>query len=251
MKNRYSRIWSARLLVITLVLVAWEGAARLWADPMFVAPPSGVAAAIPALLGDAQIIRALLTAFVEIIVAFVLAAIIGTIVGLTLGLSSLPRRSLLPIVFVLYAVPQSIIMPLFVLFLGIGPEAKIAFGFSHGVFAVILSVASGVQSIEPALRRAAYSMGARKWQVLASVILPHVVPSLFTGLRLCMTGVILGVLLAELYVSVAGVGHYTHRFTERFQPDNLFAFIALLAAMAVLLNSLCSVAEARFTRWHR
>lgn len=251
MRALTSSVGAMRIIVILGILLVWEISVRLWGDPMFMAPPSEIVRAMPSLLSDPKVIGAFGSAFVEIVIAFVCAAVVGATVGLFLGLTSLPRRSLLPIVFVLYAVPQSIVMPLFVLFLGIGPVAKIAFGFTHGVFAVTLSVAAGVQSLDPSFRRAATSMGANQWQVLRHIVLPHMVPSFFTGLRLCMTGVTLGVLLAELYVSMSGVGYFTRHFTERFQAANLFALIAVLAIMAVVLNGACRIAEAHFGRWHR
>ena len=77
------------------------------------------------------------------------------------------------------------------------------------------------------------------------------IPSFFTGMRLAMSTVLLGVLLAELYVSTAGIGFYTRLFAQSFSPPKLFALIAVLAAIAVTLNELCRVAERRFSRWHR
>ena len=77
------------------------------------------------------------------------------------------------------------------------------------------------------------------------------IPSFFTGMRLGMTAVLLGVLLAELYVSTAGIGFYTRLFAESFSPPELFALIAVLAAIAVTLNELCRMAERHFSRWHR
>src|SRR5580658_6118189 len=128
---------------------------------------------------------------------------------------------------------------------------KIAFGVCHGVFPVIMTVVAGVQNVEPLLLASARSMGASPRQVLFSVIFPHMIPSFFTGLRLAMTSVLFGVLLAELYVSQAGVGHWTTEFAQTFQSQNLFALVAVLAAIAVSLNEMCRWAEARFTRWHR
>jgi ABC-type nitrate/sulfonate/bicarbonate transport system permease component len=75
------------------------------------------------------------------------------------------------------------------------------------------------------------------------------IPSFFAGMRLGMSGVLLGVLLAELYVSTAGIGYFTQMFTENFDPTKLFGLIAMLAAMAIILNELVRRAEIRFSRW--
>ena len=134
---------------------------------------------------------------------------------------------------------------------GIGPEAKIAFGVSQGIFPVIVSTVAGVANLPSSLVTAARSMGASRLQVLQTVVLPHMVPCFFTGMRLGMTAVLLGVLIAELYVSTAGLGYYTRHFAQSFSPPNLFALIAVLAAIAVTLNELCRIAERRFSRWHQ
>ena len=81
-------------------------------------------------------------------------------------------------------------------------------------------------------------MGASRWQVLRHIIFPHMIPSFFAGMRLGMTGVLLGVLLAELYVSTAGIGHFTTLFTQNFNPTKLLGLISVLAAMAIVLNEI-------------
>src|SRR5207237_1230616 len=96
----------------------------------------------------------------------------------------------------------------------------------------------GVQNIKPTLLTSARSMGASRWQIFRWVIFPHMIPSFFAGLRLGMTGVLLGVLLAELYVSTAGIGHFTTLFTQSFNPTKLLGLISMLAAMAILLNEI-------------
>ena len=121
----------------------------------------------------------------------------------------------MPIILLLYGLPQVTILPIFVLLFGIGAASKIAFGVSHGMFPIMIAVAAGVQKINPILLTSARSMGASRTQVLRHVIFPHMVPSFFTGLRLGMTGVLLGVLLAELYVSTAGIGYFTSIFTRK------------------------------------
>ncbi len=118
------------------------------------------------------------------------------------------------------------------------------------MFAIIINVIAGVQGIKPLLINAARSMGASRRQIIWNVVIPYAVPSFFTGLRLAMTGDLLGVLLAELFVSQEGVGHFTRFFTESFQPNKLFALIAALAAIAVVLNELGRRVERRMSRWH-
>jgi NitT/TauT family transport system permease protein len=241
---------SARLGVIIALVAVWEVGVRLFGDPLFLSPPSKVAVALVGILADPAVIHALGTTLWELVAAFVLALAVGLPVGLVLGLQRFARGSFYPIVIMLYAIPQATVLPLVILVFGIGVESKIAFGFTHAVFPIIVTIVAGVQNVKPALLTCARSMGANRRQVFWNVILPHMIPSFFTGLRLAMTADLLGVLLAELYVSQAGVGHYTRLFTENFEPAKLFALVACLAAIAVLLNELCRRAERRMSRWH-
>ncbi len=240
----------ARLLVIAALFGLWEFGARFYADPLFLCPPSQAVGALQHIFADPKIVNAIYVTVYEVVIAFVVSVTIGMSVGLAVGLNGFTKASILPVILLLYATPQATILPLFVLGFGIGPAAKIAFGVSHGIFPVIVTTVAGVQNLRPTLLTAAKSMGASRIQVFTSIIFPHMIPSFFTGMRLGMTAVLLGVLLAELYVSTAGIGFYTRLFAESFSPPDLFALIAVLAAIAVTLNELCRIAERRSSRWH-
>jgi ABC-type nitrate/sulfonate/bicarbonate transport system permease component len=239
----------ARLGVVGAILVAWEAGARLFGDPLFISPPSRVLVAMVHLAGDKEVVSAVILTCWELIVAFALSLIVGLAVGLIVGLHRFTRASIYPIILLLYAMPLATVLPLFVIVFGIGAASKIAFGVSHGVFPIIMAVAAGVQNIKPILLTSARSMGASRRQILVSIVFPHMLPSLFTGMRLGMSAVLLGVLLAELYVSQSGVGYLTSMFTQTFQPQYLFALVAILAAIAVALNELCRMSERRLGRW--
>jgi ABC-type nitrate/sulfonate/bicarbonate transport system permease component len=240
--------FAARLAVIAALVLSWEVSAR-FGDPLFVAPPSAAFHALTRLIGNGSVLGAVRLALWELLAAFLVAAGVGGAIGLLVGRSRIAGVTLYPIVLLLSSLPQAPLLPIFILIFGIGPASKVAFGVSHGIFAMIVTVAAGVRDIDPLLLRCARSMGARVPQVLWSIVLPAAAPSFFTGLRLCMAGVLLGVLLAELFVSQAGIGFYTRRFAESFEPANLFALIAMLAAIAVSLNEICRFAENRFNRW--
>jgi len=238
-----------RLLVIAALFVLWEAAARWWVDPIFLAPPSRVLVSFGQLFETRGIPAALRVTAWELAVAFAISVVIGMTVGLAVGLSRFAHRSFMPIILLLYGTPQITILPLFILYFGIGAPSKIAFGVSHGVFPIIVTVVAGVQNIKPILMTAARSMGANRWQLFRWVIFPHMIPSFFAGMRLGMTGVLLGVLLAELYVSTAGIGYFTTQFTQSFEPTLLLALISVLAAMAIVLNEIVRRAEVHFGRW--
>jgi NitT/TauT family transport system permease protein len=241
---------AARLLLILGLVVLWELGVRIAGDPLFVATPLQMLSSLAGFLNEPKVLAAIETTLWELVVAFVLAVAVGLPIGLIVGLQRFAYGSFYPVVVLAYAIPQATILPLVVLAFGIGPEAKICFGFTHAVFPIIVNVIAGVQGIKPLLLDSARSMGASRRQMITHIVIPHAIPSFFTGLRLAMTGDLLGVLLAELYVSQEGVGRYTRLFTESFQPTKLFALIAALAAIAVVLNELCRRVERRMSRWH-
>ena len=244
-----ARPWLARLGVIAILFAVWEMSARFFVDKMFLAPPSIVFTRLYTVFATPGVPAALRITFFELTVAFLLSVAIGLSVGLAVGLSRFTHRSFMPVILLLYGTPQITILPLFVLYFGIGPASKIAFGVSHGIFPIIVTVVAGVQNIKPMLLTSARSMGASRWQIFRWVIFPHMSPSFFTGMRLGMTGVLLGVLLAELYVSTAGIGYFTTLFTQSFNPTKLLGLISVLAAMAIALNEIVRRAELHYGRW--
>jgi ABC-type nitrate/sulfonate/bicarbonate transport system permease component len=239
----------ARLLVIAALVAVWEIAGRWFVDPLFLSPPSKVIASLGAVFATRGVPAALQITLFELAVAFVIAVAVGLVLGLAIGLQPFVRLSVFPIVLLLYGMPQITILPLFILYFGIGAASKIAFGVTHGVFPVVVTVVAGVQNLKPILITSARSMGASRWQMFRHVIFPHMVPSFFAGMRLGMSGVLLGVLLAELYVSVAGIGYFTTLFTQNFEPAKLLGLIGTLAAMAIFLNALVRRAETHFGKW--
>ena len=249
---RVARDGSSTLRWTTLIglLLVWEIAARGAADTGLMAPPSAVARALlTQILPDPEIRTALASALLEIVVAYALAIAGGVLIGIAVGWTRFGRASFYPIIMLLYAIPQVVLLPLFTLGFGIGPAAKIAFGCSHGIFPVIVNTIAGMRNVNPLYVSAARCMGATRRDIARNVIFPHMTGSLFAGLRLSMTMTLLGVILAELYVSAGGIGYYTRQFANTFDPAPLFALIFALAMIAIAMNTLVRLFERRCTRW--
>lgn len=242
------RAFHLRMALIAAILIFLEVYGRLFADPTLFVPPTRIVQSFfTDILGDARIIRALWLCIVQIAVAYALSIVVGVTIGLLVGATSFSRSTFFPVVLVLYVIPQVSFLPLVILMFGLGPAAKIAFGFSHAVFPIIINVVSGMRTVRELHLNAAKSMGAGRMDTIRHVVLPHMVPSLFTGLRLGMTLNLLGVILAELYVSNSGVGFFTRLFAEDFNPGPLFALIGSLAVIAIAFNELVRIAERRLT----
>src|SRR5690606_21640966 len=97
--------------------------------------------------------------------------------------------------------------------------------------------------------RAARSMGASRWQLFTNVVFPNMVPGFFTGMRLCMTATLIGVLIAERYVSQQWIGFFTRRFTDLFEPAKVFALVGIISVFAIVLNETARRAEIYWGRW--
>jgi ABC-type nitrate/sulfonate/bicarbonate transport system permease component len=238
-----------RWWTIAGLIVLWEAAARLLGDPAFVAPPSGVLVALPGLLSDPKVATALAIAGAEIVIAFVLAVVVGAVVGVGIGITTLGRRSFFPFVLLLWGLPQVVVLPLVILMFGLGPVSRVAFGFTHGILPVIVTTVTGMRSVSPLLLSSARSMGATQAQILRHIIFPTMVATVFTGLRLAMSLTLLGVVLAELFVSSNGIGNYTQIYAETFKPGKLYGLVLVLAITAVVLNEIVGLVESRFSRW--
>jgi NitT/TauT family transport system permease protein len=244
-----SRIAWHRAALVLAALALWEAAARLrWLDPDFFSPPSQVLWAMRELANPRVLAAAQLTAL-EVAAAFVVAAVVGVTGGLGIGLSAFAYRTFRPIVLLLFSVPKMVMLPLFILFFGIGVLSKAVFAFSLGVFPVLLNVIAGSRMVDRTLVTAAYCMGASRTGIFLKVVLPAALPSVITGLRVGMTQTVLGVLLAELYASNTGLGYFVTLYSQSFKPAQLFALFFVVAALSIVVNEGLRALERRASRW--
>jgi ABC-type nitrate/sulfonate/bicarbonate transport system permease component len=246
---RLGPVGIGRLTFAALFLLVWEAAGHTLFDPEFLSPPSAIVGAMPSLLSDPLILTALGQTLLQLAAAFVVAVVLGVAIGLLVGLHPVASEASLPAILLAYSIPQVTILPLFVLYFGVGAASKIAFGVCHGVFPILLSVIVGVKSCDPAFIKVAQSMGATRRQIVRRIIVPSMIPGLFSSFRVAMSACLLGVLLAELYASTGGVGYYARLFSESFNPPATFALVTVLTLMAVLLNEVARRLEIRASKW--
>lgn len=239
-----------RWSTIAAALAGWEAVVRAFlTDSMFVAPPSRIALAVTDTLGDPATLQALRVTAVEFVLALGLAGICGIALGTGLGATRRvfgPSRNLLQVAFTL---PQVAIYPLFVLWLGVGFSSKVAFGVSHGIFPVVLGAMAATRLVDRTLIDAVRAMGGGRLDVVRKVVLPSILPDIVAALRVAAALCLLGVLLAELMVSVQGVGTILLTLSSSFQPDRLYALVAAICLAAVAVNIVLSALERRLSRW--
>jgi NitT/TauT family transport system permease protein len=239
-----------RAILVAALFLTWEVAARLhWLDPDFFSPPSAVSGALVRMLTNVQITAAAGVTALEVLYAYALAAIVGVLGGLIIGLSPFAYRVFQPIILLLFAVPKMVMLPLFILFFGIGVFSKSIFAFTLGVFPIILNVIAGTRMVDPTLVTAAYAMGASQTMIFRKVVVPAALPSVITGLRLGTTQTVLGVLLAELYGASSGLGYYIALYTQSFKPAEVFALFFAIAALSIITNEFLRFLELRAGQW--
>ena len=249
--QRFARLesWLLPLALLTFVLALWEtAAARQWVNPLLLSSPTRILAAAAWLFahGFWNDIR---VSAIEFGWGLLLAIGLGLPIGLTLGWYRRPRLALQPFLAMLYATPRVALLPLILLWLGIGIESKVAVVFLGAVFPIILTVMTGLKTLDPLLMNCARSFGASDRQVFLTLALPGTLPFIVTGLRLGIGRGLVGVVVGELIASTAGVGHMMARAGATFQVDKVFVGVLVLAGAGFVLTELLNLAERRLESW--
>jgi ABC-type nitrate/sulfonate/bicarbonate transport system permease component len=246
-----TRIVLARLAVLGALLAAWE----LWAargNPLLYVPPSRVLPALgrvlrletyPALLGHLGV------TVLEILAAYGLAVGLGLALGFALGLPRHVGDIYEPLLAALYAIPSVVWYPSLMLFFGLGPASKIAFGVLLGFFPIVLAVLAGIRGVDPHLLTVARAHGASPRTCFVKVILPAIAATLVAGLRAGLALSVVGVLVGEVLGARRGLGYLINDAYGRFRTTD-YAALAVLALLIVLVvDGAAAWTERRARRW--
>ena len=218
-------------LSVLVFLAIWEIAPRAGlADATYTSQPSRVIAASLEIVPSAGFLHDVSVSLSEFAIGFVLAIGIGVPLGLLLGRFPVLRYLLEPPIMAIYATPHLALLPILVVWLGIGMQSKIAVAFVGGVIPILVNTMAGVRGVERAWVAAARSFCAGEWDVFVKVILPASLPAVIMGIRLGLSRAVLGVVVAEMYQSQAGVGNEIMRYGSEFRTDYLL-FDALLVSL--------------------
>lgn len=242
------RVRALRVGSVGVLLAAWEAAVRVGGvDPLFVPAPTAVARALGEVGGPA--LAALGDTLVKTAVAYAIAAGLGIGAGVVIGAVPRLHQALNPFVIALYGIPKILILPWIVLWLGFGTVPAVTYGALHGVFPILVLVMGAVRDVDPHLLTVARAYGARPWQVHAKVILPAIVPSVVASLRLGIVFCLLGVLVAEMFAGIRGMGHVLASLANGFRAPELFAATALVSAASIAIVLALDRVQERLSRW--
>ncbi len=239
--------WAAAAALLAAV---WQ--ATLWSGllPPELLPPLGeVLAAAGRLAASGTFLMHAGVTLAEVMLAFVIAVPLGLAIGFAIAESPYWSAVLKPIVFLVFSIPKTVFLPMFILAFGITFAQKVAFGVFSTVFIVLISSFAALDAVKTDQVRVARAYGATPLQIALRVYLPAMAPILLEAVRIAMIFNLTGVLLAEMYASRAGLGQLVANWGENFMLKELLAGILLISVAAILFNEAVRWFEARCEHW--
>jgi NitT/TauT family transport system permease protein len=236
--------------VITF-LTTWElvGNTLQLINPMFMSAPSLVWKAAVQLFASGEIWNDLRVSGIEFGWGFFLSVVVGVPFGIGCGWYRRMAYVFDPFINAMNATPRVALLPLVIIWLGIGILSKVGIIFLGAVFPILINARDGVKTTPYNLLIAARSFGASEWMIFKSVVLPSTVPFILTGLRLGVGRALIGVMVGELYAATAGIGFMITVAGATFQTDKVFVGILIFASTGMFCMEIISRLETRFDKW--
>jgi ABC-type nitrate/sulfonate/bicarbonate transport system permease component len=269
-RNRESRLrnYESKLIglaAVVIFLAVWQGIGvirAVWPEGVAIGPftyvaptqlflptPVEVSQAFGTYARDPKFIKDILTSGQELSYGYLLAAALAIPLGLLMGWYARFRYALDPFVTFLYATPRIVLLPLLIIWFGIGVESKVAVVFLGAFFAMIINTTAGVRNLDVNLIKVARSFGASDLQLFRTVALPGSVPFILTGLRLGIGHALTGVVVGEAVAAQFGVGQMMFVAGATFQSSKVFAGLVLIAGAGMLMTFTLQWLERRFDAW--
>src|SRR3979409_1464909 len=243
--GRYSG-WIALVLVIGFWQLAGSAG---WVNPVFLPPPSAIALAIYKLAARGALWQHVSASVVRIGSGWVLGTAAGVIVGFAIGLSTLARGVGITFISALFPIPKMPLVPLLILWLGIGEEPKIATIALGVFFSTAISVYSGVDAVPRNLIRMAQSFNVPFHAIVRRVIWPGALPSILAGFRITASVALLLVVSAEMIGAQYGIGAFVLQAGNLMQTDQLLAGVVILSLFGLGVGRVSKLVETRLLHW--
>ena len=238
--------WLALLLVIGFWQLAGSAG---WINPLFLPSPSAIAVAIYKLALSGALWNHLSVSIMRIGSGWILGTIAGVIVGFAIGLSSLARGVGITFISALFPIPKIALLPLLILWLGIGEQPKIATIALGVFFSTAISVYSGVDAVPRNLIRMAQSFNVPFHAIVRRVIWPGALPSILAGFRITASVALLLVVSAEMIGAEFGIGAFVLQAGNLMQTDQLLAGVVILSLFGLAVGRLINWLETRLLHW--
>lgn len=255
--NQESKILGTAAVILFMLLWEFMGGTLsaynpipfLRVNPMFMSAPSLIFKAAVNLFSSGEIYNDLKISSIEFFWGYVLAVAFAIPIGILTGWYK--RMSYLcdPFINAMNATPRVALLPLVIIWLGIGVLSKVGIIFLGAVFPMLINARDGVKTTPLNLINAAKSFGASEWQIFKSVVFPSTVPFLLTGLRIAVGRSLVGVMVGELYAATAGIGFMITVAGATFQTDKVFVGVLIFAITGIVLTDILDRIERRFDKW--
>jgi NitT/TauT family transport system permease protein len=230
------------------IFIVWELGCLAFNVPAFILPRPTVFMEVLMRLHEAILHHAFQTLFTTVI-GFALAVVFGILFGVAIGASPMVYDGAYPLLIGFNSIPKVAVVPVLVIWFGIGVVPAILTAFMISVFPIIVNVATGIATVEPELRDVLRALGAKPHQILLKVGLPRSLPLLFASLKIAITLAFIGSVISETVASNEGIGYLMVAASSRFEVPLVFAGLIVVAVMGVAMYAVFAVLEQRLTRW--
>jgi NitT/TauT family transport system permease protein len=248
----WRRLSLAGLISILAGLAVWEFASRvLVANALFLAAPTQIFAAIYKLGASGELWQHIGISAAEFALGYVIACALGIVLGLAMAESALAKKVMQPWISGLYATPTIALAPLFILWLGIGIWSKVIVVIFLVLFPVTINTEAGLRTTSTRLIEMLRSFGATPSQIFFKLSLPSAMPFILAGLKLGIGRGLIGVVVAELFGSRAGLGRLISQSADAFNMPELFAGVVILAAAGIVMTAGFTWLERALVPWTR
>ena len=240
----------APFVAFALVIVVWEACSRAGIlDPLTLPAPSAIAEALLQIARDGTLWRNLSISLWRIALGWSVGTLFGLVIGVMVGISSLSRAVGMSFVAALFPIPKVALLPLFILWLGIGETSKVATIALGVFFPTVISVYTGIDSVPRNLIRMAQSFEATPLSILRKVILPGALPNIIAGFRISSSIALILLVSAEMIGAEAGIGAYVLQTGNMMMTENLLAGVTALSVVGILVSAAISAVERIALRW--
>jgi NitT/TauT family transport system permease protein len=242
--------WSP-LILLAIVLLLWQAVVSAFGIAEFIFPsPWQIAQQF--IEFKAPLIEAAWKTFWVTMLGFGLSIVVGVLLGFVVGSSRLIYTALYPLLVAFNAVPKAAIVPILVVWFGIGLGPGILTAFLISFFPITVNIATGLATLEPELEDVLRVLGAKRWDVLMKVGLPRSMPYFYASLKVAITLAFVGTVLAEMTAGDSGIGYLMQSAASQQRMSLAFAGLVTIGAMAMAMYELFSWIERRTTGWaHR
>ncbi len=239
---------AVRAASIVVVIALWEIFGRQ-VNPLFLSYPSAIGRAFLQIVVTGEFQRSALGSLHVFAVGLSAALVLGIAIGLLMGRYRLAEYLLDPYVYALDATPRVALIPLLLLWFGLGNSSKIAIVFLSGLFPVLMNTFSGVRTVSAQLVEVGRAYGAGEGKLFTKVILPAALPFIMAGIRLAVGRALIGIITAEMFTAVTGMGALLVRYSSALATDKFFVPVILLALLGMILSNIVEKLQKRLAPW--